>query len=328
MRWTSPTAGIAPAKLLQAVEDGTFNVDAITDLHAAKDFALMATKRAAQAMGKAVSFMVILQRHLWLNLADLKNADHKVLLNAPVTPSGLFGDAVESIIERFAEAQKDAKAMSHVMPRCTFQQQTARSRSSSAPGSSQRRNSPRPVTTAAAVTAPCQEPDVLRKVWGPGWKCHGQWRSRDMTLACRWLLSRHSDGLKRGGECVSSSGSQVPQVHMFPEVIPGISCWLLGMIEHGCTLQFRRRPPHFNGVVQSLTVREHRLRQTGEPGALGSHFVFPAPFQTGQLCSLEGTHSVCFSSVSSGFTTHAVMAEISSPLDSVDFEPFAHHGLQ
>ncbi len=39
-------------------------------------------------------------------------------------------------------------------------------------------------------------------------------------------------------------------------------------------------------------------------GAVGRHFVFPAPFQTGQ------------------FTTYvpaAVLAEISSPLDGVDF---------
>ncbi len=38
------------------------------------------------------------------------------------------------------------------------------------------------------------------------------------------------------------------------KVIPGISRWLLSMIERGFTLQFRRRPPRFNGVVQSLTL--------------------------------------------------------------------------
>uniref|UniRef100_A0A672SFX8 Erythrocyte membrane protein band 4.1 like 4B n=1 Tax=Sinocyclocheilus grahami TaxID=75366 RepID=A0A672SFX8_SINGR len=38
------------------------------------------------------------------------------------------------------------------------------------------------------------------------------------------------------------------------EVIQGISRWLLGVIERGYTLQFRRRPPRFNGVVQSLTL--------------------------------------------------------------------------
>ncbi len=87
------------AKLLQAAEGGALTAEAIKDLRVATDFALMAMKRAAQAVGKAMGFMVALQRHLWLNLADLKEADRKVLLNAPVTPSGLFGDAVESITE-------------------------------------------------------------------------------------------------------------------------------------------------------------------------------------------------------------------------------------
>ncbi len=32
------------------------------------------------------------------------------------------------------------------------------------------------------------------------------------------------------------------------KVIPGISRWLLSVIERGYTLQFRRRPPRFNGV--------------------------------------------------------------------------------
>lgn len=113
----------------------------------------MVTKCAAQAIDKAMGFLVVLQRHLWVNLADLKDADCKVLLNAPVTPSGLLGDAMESIIECFADAQKCAKAMSHVMPRCAFQQQTVRSRSSAVPGSSQWRDTmPRPLlplTTAS-----------------------------------------------------------------------------------------------------------------------------------------------------------------------------------
>ncbi len=33
-----------------------------------------------------------------------------------------------------------------------------------------------------------------------------------------------------------------------------ISRWLLGVIERGYALQFRRRPPCFNGVAQSLTL--------------------------------------------------------------------------
>ncbi len=59
---------------------------------------------------------------------------------------------------------------------------------------------PRPAPAVGTVTAPRQEPDVRRKVWGPGKKRHGQRESRDVTLAIRRLLSRRPDGLKRGGE--------------------------------------------------------------------------------------------------------------------------------
>ncbi len=150
---------MSQVKLLQKAEGGALSPDAVNDLHDATDFGLMATKYAAQAISKDNGFLVVLQRHLLLNLANLKDADRKVLLNAPVTPSGLFGDAVESIIERFVEA---------------FQQQTMRSRSSSVPVLSQRRE----------TKVPRQEPDVQRKVWGPGKRRHVQQRSP----LCDYLL--------------------------------------------------------------------------------------------------------------------------------------------
>ncbi len=70
-------------------------------------------------------------------------------------------------------------------------------------------------------------------------------------------------------------------------------------------------------------------------GTRGSHFVLPAPLQRRQLCSFEEiseaarTHGVSFGSMSSGLITHATtaaMAEISSPLDSVDFGRFEYRG--
>ncbi len=70
------------AKLLQSLEGGTASPEAVNDLRAATDFALMATKRAAQAIGRTMGFMVVQQRHLWLTLADLKDADRKVLLRS------------------------------------------------------------------------------------------------------------------------------------------------------------------------------------------------------------------------------------------------------
>ncbi len=204
------------AKLLQTAEGGVLTPEATKDLRAATDFALMATKRAAQSVGKAMGFMVVLQRHLWLNLADLKDADRKVLLNAPISPSGLFGDAVETITERFAETQKRAKAMSHVMPRRAPQQQTARSRSSSAHGSAQRRDFPRPAQAGATATAtaPRQEPDVRRKVWGSGRKRQGQRRSprRDSRPPpAAKPSSWRSEGGRRARE---QPGAQAPKVQL------------------------------------------------------------------------------------------------------------------
>ncbi len=60
--------------------------------------------------------------------------------------------------------------------------------------------------------------------------------------------------------------------------------------------------------------------------------VFPAPFQAGQLCSVEGisetarTQGGGFSGITSGIITHAAMAGISSPVNGVDFGMFAHRG--
>ncbi len=263
-------------------------------------------------------------------LSDLKDSDRKVLLNAPITSSGLFGDAVESIIERFAEAQKHAKAISHVMPRRSFQP-PSRSRSSSATRPPQRREvRPAAVTVAEA---PRREPDMRRKVWpGPGKRRQVQRRSprRDTgpppsrlpegvvrreertggpapkrsrmsrkvlesdihnvcVLTCcsikthtssqKELFSPHSVSVMQLAPPQSSAEPPPTQriiTHHLPahpltkllkllyqslkawKVILGISRWLLGVIKHGYTLQFRCRPPHFKGVVQSLTFASKR----------------------------------------------------------------------
>ncbi len=52
------------------------------------------------------------------------------------------------------------------------------------------------------------------------------------------------------------------------KVIPGISRWLLSVRERGYTLQFRRRPPRFNGVVQSLTSPRNAQALRQEIGCL------------------------------------------------------------
>ncbi len=38
--------------------------------------------------------LVVAERHLWLTLSDIKDRDKVFLLDTPLSPSGLFGDAV------------------------------------------------------------------------------------------------------------------------------------------------------------------------------------------------------------------------------------------
>ncbi len=50
--------------------------------------------------------LVVLERHLWLTLTEIEDADKVSFLDAPISPSGLFGPAVKGFAERFTEAQK------------------------------------------------------------------------------------------------------------------------------------------------------------------------------------------------------------------------------
>ncbi len=61
--------------------------------------------------------LVVLERHLWLTLTEIKDADRVSFLDAPISPSGLFGPAVKGFAERFTEAQKASQAMRHFLPK-------------------------------------------------------------------------------------------------------------------------------------------------------------------------------------------------------------------
>ncbi len=90
--------------------------------------------------------LVVLERHLWLTLTEIKDADRVSFLDAPISPSGLFGPAVKGFAERFTEAQKASQAMRHFLPK----------RSSPAAAQSRPRTAPtqQPAKPAPAVYAP------------------------------------------------------------------------------------------------------------------------------------------------------------------------------
>ncbi|ROL54791.1 hypothetical protein DPX16_23237 [Anabarilius grahami] len=136
------------AKLLRSLDESGIETPAFKDLRSATDLALRATKATAQAIGRSMASLVVLERHLWLNLTEIKDQDKTAFLDAPVSPSGLFGPAVEGFTERFTAAQKSSQAMRHFLPK----------RSSSASASSRPRPAPAQQTKPAPSTSQAAPP--------------------------------------------------------------------------------------------------------------------------------------------------------------------------
>ncbi|XP_073725199.1 receptor-type tyrosine-protein phosphatase beta [Misgurnus anguillicaudatus] len=66
-------------------------------------------------VGRAMSTLVVQERHLWLCLADMRDVDKTQLLNAPVSQASLFGEAVENFAQQFSTAQKQTEALARIM---------------------------------------------------------------------------------------------------------------------------------------------------------------------------------------------------------------------
>ncbi|KAL0200147.1 hypothetical protein M9458_003334, partial [Cirrhinus mrigala] len=88
----------------------------LAELHRTTDLACRATKETARAVGRSMAAMVAAERHLWQTLSAMKEKDCVFLLDAPLKPSGLFGDAVDSVISRYQEARKQAAAFQRFLP--------------------------------------------------------------------------------------------------------------------------------------------------------------------------------------------------------------------
>ncbi len=104
------------AKALKQVHEGRTDPGLIQELRTATDFALRATKVTARSLGKAMSTMVVHERHFWLNLVEMKDVDKARFLDAPISQAGLFGDTVEGFAQQFSAVQQQTKAIQHTCP--------------------------------------------------------------------------------------------------------------------------------------------------------------------------------------------------------------------
>ncbi len=80
-------------------------------------FSARATKETAHAIGRPMAALVAVERHLWLTLSDMKEKDRVFLMDATLAPSGLYGNTVNSVVDRYQEARKQAAAFQRFLPR-------------------------------------------------------------------------------------------------------------------------------------------------------------------------------------------------------------------
>ncbi len=62
---------------------------------------------------------VAAERHLWLNLTEIREKEKVFLLDTPISQSGLFGEAVSLVVEKFRSAKTQSAALKQFMPRRT-----------------------------------------------------------------------------------------------------------------------------------------------------------------------------------------------------------------
>ncbi len=104
------------ARALKQVHEDSTDPGLMQELRTATDFALRATKVTARSLGKAMSTMVVQERHLWLNLVEMKDVDKAHFLDAPISQAGLFGDTVEGFAQQFSAVQQQTEANQHTCP--------------------------------------------------------------------------------------------------------------------------------------------------------------------------------------------------------------------
>ncbi len=190
------------AKALRNLHEGGHDLAVLHELRAATDLALRATKVTAQSLGRAMSTLVVQERHLWLCLTDMKEQEKVQFLNAPVSQTGLFGDAVESCAQQFSAAQKQTEVIKHIMRR---RKPAAASTPAAAPQPARRCGRP-PV--AAPAPTPRQQPSTVRRR-GAGHRQDAQPVQAPARPGGKRKCKRPWDGRPRdGGNCSSGDGDR------------------------------------------------------------------------------------------------------------------------
>ncbi len=80
------------------------------ELRRATDLALRATKHTARAVGRSMAASVAAERHLWLNLTEIREKEKVFLMDAPISQSRLFGEAVSAVVDKPAASANPGRS--------------------------------------------------------------------------------------------------------------------------------------------------------------------------------------------------------------------------
>ncbi len=104
-----------PGQAIKQLHKGGADPGVLQELLTATDLALRVTKVKAWSLGQTMSTLVVQERHLWLTLADMREAGKHPFLDSHISQAGLFGEAVESFAQQFSNAQKQMEAFHHIL---------------------------------------------------------------------------------------------------------------------------------------------------------------------------------------------------------------------
>ncbi len=230
--------------------------------------------------------LVVLKRYLWLNLTELKGADKVPFVDFTVSPTGLFGPAVEGFAERFTATQKSSQAMRHFLPKHSNSvaassrpkmaptQQPAKAVPPAVQPAIRKRKRLRPALAGPALKkpllyllAPRSVPSADGIVFVKNYVVNvGSFHIapiQSIGVIARKLKHKHfqkestfalplitSLGDPLGGLPLETIQHLATHAEVW-QAIPGVSKWVLGIIKRGYTLQFARRPPRFGGEVST-----------------------------------------------------------------------------
>ncbi len=106
------------ADILKEMDEGTgLTPEAVEELRRATDLALRAAKHTARTVGRSMAGSVAAECHLWLNLTEIREKEKVFLLDAPISQSGLFGEVVSSMVEKFRSTKTQSAAKEQSLPR-------------------------------------------------------------------------------------------------------------------------------------------------------------------------------------------------------------------